>query len=352
MDDLNIFNNKLVYEYFTYYHPPHKVTQLGADIWYFMKFVPEYLDTPDIYHNNENHIEPMLQRISDDNLNDEDGFVMFFFAVFHDAIHEVGREDKFNVNESMLLMRELCDTDNARFKRLFKQVEGCIQATRYQFTDISCLKYIEQNAVRYDIHDIIVGDPIQLQRNQMLLFKEYQHLEFGDYITGTVEFLTKFKKKFNNTVKHNIESMITMLDSFQPKIGVFAGSFNPFHIGHLNVLQQAERVFDKVIIANGRNANKAVPDEFKVKPNLPNQFDDYDGLITDYLSSKTYNVTLVRGLRNGDDLQYEENMRSFMNEIDSVGVSYFLCDKEFTHISSSAIRELNKYGKGEEYIVK
>jgi pantetheine-phosphate adenylyltransferase len=354
MDELNIFNNELVDDYFRNYHPPYGKfqTQLDSSIWYFMKFVPEYLNKPDIYHNNKNHIEPMLKQISVDNLTPQEQFVMFFFAVFHDAIHDECRDDQLNVRESIELMHELCNTKDQKFNQLFKQVESCIDATRYKFFIFSDLSYIQQKAVRYDIGAIIKGDPIQLQRNQMLLFKEYQHLDFDDYVNGTVKFLKRFKNMFrdNCTIRCNIDLMISMVESFQPKIGVFAGSFNPFHIGHLNILEQAERVFDKVIIANGYNANKDVPEA--VKPYIPNQFDNYDGLLTAYLSSKKYNVTLVRGLRNGDDLQYEENMRRILNDIDHVDVTYFLCDKEFTHISSSAIRELSKYGKGKEYIVK
>jgi len=42
----------------------------------------------------------------------------------------------------------------------------------------------------------------------------------------------------------------------QPHIGVFAGSFNPFHKGHYNVLQKAEKLFDKVIILSEKTQTK------------------------------------------------------------------------------------------------
>ena len=50
--------------------------------------------------------------------------------------------------------------------------------------------------------------------------------------------------------------LIDYLSNFKPNIGLFAGSFNPFHKGHYNVLIKAEMIFDKVIIAFGANPEK------------------------------------------------------------------------------------------------
>ena len=88
------------------------------------------------------------------------------------------------------------------------------------------------------------------------------------------------------------------------KIGVYAGSFNPFHKGHYNILCKAEKIFDKVIIARGIN-----PEKNNVLVPLPKILDDrpvlsYNGLLTDFMTSlEEENVTLIRGLRNSVDLQ-------------------------------------------------
>jgi hypothetical protein len=46
-----------------------------------------------------------------------------------------------------------------------------------------------------------------------------------------------------------------ILRNWKPNIGIFPASFNPAHIGHLNILEKAEKIFDKVIIARGINHN-------------------------------------------------------------------------------------------------
>jgi phosphopantetheine adenylyltransferase len=71
--------------------------------------------------------------------------------------------------------------------------------------------------------------------------------------------------------------------------------------------------------------------------------------------SEGYNVILVRGLRNGDDLDYEDNQLKFIKDFKKeINVVFIRCDEEFEHISSSAIRQLESFrpGSGEKYLVK
>jgi phosphopantetheine adenylyltransferase len=87
------------------------------------------------------------------------------------------------------------------------------------------------------------------------------------------------------------------------------------------------------------------------------QHEEFAGLLTDYLATKEEHadVTLVRGLRNGDDLDYEVNQLRFMEEMKpDLKVVFIRCDKQFEHISSSAIRNLEKINKGlgDKYLPK
>jgi pantetheine-phosphate adenylyltransferase len=136
-------------------------------------------------------------------------------------------------------------------------------------------------------------------------------------------------------------------------VGLYAGSFNPFHKGHLNVLEKAEAIFGRVIIARGQN-----PEKEKPKWDFPECVKDreimvYGGLLTDFIDSLDFDVTLIRGLRNANDLAYEMNQYRFLRDMKpDIKVVSILCDPEFEHISSSAIRMLYQYGKAEDYLLK
>lgn len=148
------------------------------------------------------------------------------------------------------------------------------------------------------------------------------------------------------------------------KIAIYPGSFNPFTIGHQNILEKAESIFGKenVIIAVGLNSSKAkemslAPDVFQentrltIKFNLPSKtVDKYMGFLTDFVFEKEelgYDVTIIRGLRDGFDLQYEMNLLRAMQDLKpDIKVIYLLCDSKFSHVSSSLYREFERGKKG------
>ena len=142
------------------------------------------------------------------------------------------------------------------------------------------------------------------------------------------------------------------------KIGVYAGSFKPFTVGHADILRQALQTFDEVIVAIGKNPEKADTGEFPFPVNNPilgrAHISHYNGLLSDFLNQLDNecdgddDIYLVRGLRNGADLQYEQNQIQFLKEMYAgLRVVFFICDKKFEHVSSTAVRALKKVSEKE-----
>lgn len=182
--------------------------------------------------------------------------------------------------------------------------------------------------------------------NERKIFSQYQHFDFTEYKKARLLHL----KNINEDKKLN--ALIDYVNSYVPRIAVFPGSFKPFHKGHYNVLQKAEQIFDKVIIAFGKNPEK----DKKIWP-LPKtlknrQICEYNGLLTDFVTSLKYDVTVVRGLRNSTDFQYEQNQYRYIQELKpGIKIINIFCDKEFEHISSSGIRTLEQFKKHKQYLL-
>lgn len=135
---------------------------------------------------------------------------------------------------------------------------------------------------------------------------------------------------------------------------VYAGSFDPFTIGHLHVLRQAALVFDTVYIGiavnstKTRKIDKIVMKEAIEKVLITNglfnvEVEIFEGLTVDFAVQKGAKF-LVRGLRNGTDYEYEENLAVVNSKISGIETIYFRAGKT-AHISSSIVMELHKYGK-------
>lgn len=135
---------------------------------------------------------------------------------------------------------------------------------------------------------------------------------------------------------------------------VYAGSFDPFTIGHLHVLRQASEVFDTVYVAIAVNSEKkrrtdkenmkSAIEKVLVSNGIKNvEVEVFDGLTVDFAIKKGAKF-LVRGLRNGTDYEYEENLAVVNSKISGIETIYFRAGKT-AHISSSVVMELYKYGK-------
>jgi len=137
------------------------------------------------------------------------------------------------------------------------------------------------------------------------------------------------------------------------KIAIFAGTFDPFTVGHADIAYRAAAVFDTLIIAFGKNSQKkryfpieqvseAVGEHFKAKKNV--EIAIYEGLTADFAKKVGANY-LVRGLRNTTDFEYENTIsqgNKHLNE--SLETVFLITDPKLAYISSSIVREIHKHG--------
>lgn len=137
------------------------------------------------------------------------------------------------------------------------------------------------------------------------------------------------------------------------KTAIYPGSFNPWHEGHTDILNKAFEVFDKIIVARGINHEKPPP-EF-TKEDLVNailldagvdegfiEIVSFDGLLVDFTNEVEADA-IIRGLRNGHDLQYEMNQQYWNEDLGlEIPIVYFICDRSLSHISSSTVRAVQK----------
>lgn len=144
------------------------------------------------------------------------------------------------------------------------------------------------------------------------------------------------------------------------RLGMYAGSFNPFHIGHLDVVKQASLVFDKILVAKCVNPEKTKSDRYLLPVNfltdMETYTEDFNGLLVDLIKKWEidYDVTLVRGLRSGADLEYEQNFAAFLRGMYSqVKIVAFYCDPKLRHISSRSLRALETISSDEyrKYVI-
>jgi len=139
------------------------------------------------------------------------------------------------------------------------------------------------------------------------------------------------------------------------KIGIFPGSFDPITIGHVDLIERAIPLFDKVIIAVGHNSQKKYVFSLEQRQawlkSIASSYENvevaiYEGLTVNFATKEKAGY-LIRGLRNASDFDYEKTI-SQLNNIVGKGLEtiFFIAQPGMSHISSTIVREIIK-GKGD-----
>lgn len=140
-----------------------------------------------------------------------------------------------------------------------------------------------------------------------------------------------------------------------PRIALFAGSFNPFTIGHLSIVERGAAMFDKVVVGVGYNFAKA-PEAAELASRVEAieravahlgdavEVVSFGGLTVDEAERHGAKF-LLRGVRNAADFEYERSMADINRRLSGIETVLLYTLPELSAVSSSVVRELRVHGR-------
>lgn len=145
-----------------------------------------------------------------------------------------------------------------------------------------------------------------------------------------------------------------------PVIAIYPGSFDPITLGHLDIIERGDRLFEKVIVAVLCNPSKSpifslekrVDQIARCTQHLPHvEVASFTGLTTDYARQRNAGV-LLRGLRVLSDFEKELQMahtnKTLWANIETV---FLATSNEYSFLSSSVVKEIAKFGGSVDHLV-
>ena len=146
---------------------------------------------------------------------------------------------------------------------------------------------------------------------------------------------------------------------------LIVGSFNPIHLGHMDIIRRTSRLFDEVIVVVADNPHKSysvpAPERMKIVNQAIKSSCIFPMNITVKLLPWNMSIAefaienkadeIIKGIRNSQDVYYENAMAQF-NRHARVETMYLPCNPVYTNYSSSLVREMIKYNMSiENYVV-
>jgi len=314
-----------------------------------------YAETHRYYHTIE-HVNFMINEIYElykkSKITENNKNILIVSAIFHDIIYNVS-DDVNEIKSAELLKNKTKYVDEYQ-DNYIQKIYNIIIDTKTHITNDE-LSQIFCDLDMYTISDSSFGELLKYEKQ---IYLEYQKFGFNEYRIGRIKFLkSMLNNKYGEKNYDNILKLIEYIENHTPKIGVYDGSFNPLHIGHNNIIEKSQSLFDKIIIAVGINPEKNGNTDYiktlkenseKINNKLNKEVCFYNGLVTDFIKEKqlaeNIEITLIRGLRDGFDIVYENRQIQYMRDMyPELKIVYIPGDREFDYISSSGLRHLKTY---------
>lgn len=129
---------------------------------------------------------------------------------------------------------------------------------------------------------------------------------------------------------------------------VFPGSFDPFTLGHLDILKRSLLLFDEITVGVGKNIDKKTMFSEKQRISFIEKYfkneakikvESYDGLTIDFCKKLGANF-IVRGIRNNGDFEFEKAIARTNRKLSKIETVFLLTSAQTSFISSTIVREL------------
>lgn len=137
------------------------------------------------------------------------------------------------------------------------------------------------------------------------------------------------------------------------RIAIYPGSFDPVTNGHLDIIERAACIFDKLIVSVGENPmkNTLFTREERVEmlktvtAGIKNvEIESFSGLLTHYMNTRNSKV-IIKGLRAVSDFEYEFQMAMINNKLDpQVETLFMMTNNKNSYLSSSAVKQIAQLG--------
>ena len=151
-------------------------------------------------------------------------------------------------------------------------------------------------------------------------------------------------------------------DGHARHLAIYTGSFDPITLGHLDVLRRARTMFDEIVVAIGRNPEKAPLFVMEERSEMVRnaiaadeaegaavRVETYEGLTVDF-ARRVGACAIIRGIRNSTDLANESQLAITNRKIAGIETVFIVSGEEYAYTSSSLIRQMAALGASIEQL--
>ncbi|MCS6999142.1 MAG: pantetheine-phosphate adenylyltransferase [Aquificaceae bacterium] len=135
------------------------------------------------------------------------------------------------------------------------------------------------------------------------------------------------------------------------KSAVYPGTFDPPHLGHMDIVNRARKIFDRVVVAVAKSPRKGLLFSMEERIRMFQKMVEgvegvevkgFDGLLVDFMEREGLEV-IVRGVRLFTDFEYELQIALNNYKLAKVETVFMMPSQDYIHISSTIVRDIASY---------